>query len=87
MGTSAALEAHRADPSNKAALRVASQMLSATRSAMAALEQHPQVHASNPKFLVFFHLQVKIYLLLPNLRLASLCCSCSCSFFSSRSFP
>ena len=58
MGTSAALEAHRAEPTNKAALPVASQMLSATRSALVALEQHTQVHASNTKFLIFLHLQV-----------------------------
>lgn len=58
MGASAALEAHRADPDNKPALRVASQMLSSTHKALHALEQHPEVLAANPKFLVFLHLQV-----------------------------
>lgn len=57
MGTSAALEAHKADPVPNA-LRVASQMLHATHKALQSLEQHPEGPAANPKFLAFLHLQV-----------------------------
>ena len=58
MGTSAALEAHEGDPETSDALRVAAQMMGATRKVLRALELHRDAAAADPKFLTFLHLQV-----------------------------
>ena len=58
MGATAAMEAHRAEPANLGALRVANQMLDAARNALQGLERHPDAPAPNPKFLTYLHLKV-----------------------------